>query len=73
MKVTIRDAARPDTILREWAVMPHLGLPHVGARILLPRAQYQPRQQTLRVVDYIWDLSPDDGGDIEVRMLVTAD
>lgn len=73
MKVTIRDAKRPDTVIREWPVVPHLGLPYIGARILLPRAQYQPRQQTLRVIDYIWDLAPADGGDLEVQMLVTGD
>lgn len=73
MKVTIREAKRPDTVIYEFPVHPHLGLPYVGARIRMPRATYQPNQRTARIVDYIWDLAADDSGDLEVRMLVAFD
>lgn len=73
MKVSIRDINRPDSVIGDFPIVPHLGLPHVGSRIRLPRGSYQPRQQVVRVVDYIWDLVADDTGDLDVRMLVTDD
>lgn len=71
MKVTVRDAKHPDLVIGEFPLFPHVGLPYVGVRIRMPRVGYQPRQRTVRVVDYIWDVVSDDTGDLDVRMLVT--
>lgn len=71
MKVSVRHVKHPDTVVAEFPVVPHLGLPYIGVQIRLPRGSYQPRQQAVRVVDYVWDLVSDDTGDLDVRMLVT--
>ncbi len=73
MKVSVRHAKEPDSIIGEFPIVPHLGLPYVGAQIRMPRTGWQPRQHVVRVVDYVWDIVSDDTGDLEVRMLVTDD
>lgn len=72
MKVTIRDADRPDTVIGELPPVPHLGLPRVGDRIRLARRGWNPTQPHMRVVDVLWDFDAEDTGEPEVRMLVTA-
>jgi hypothetical protein len=73
MKVTVRHVKQPDTVMQEFPIVPHLGLPYVGTKVRLPRSGYQPRQHVVRVIDYIWDLVADDTGDLHVRMIVTDD
>ena len=72
MKVTVRDVARPDAVLQEWQVHPHLGLPYVGTRVLLRRSAYQAKRKQAHVVDYLWVLPSDDESP-EVQMLVAVD
>jgi hypothetical protein len=71
VKVTVRDVRKPDEVIQDFPVVPHLGLPYVGTQLRLPRNSYQPRQPVVRVVDYVWDLVADGSGGLEVRMLVT--
>lgn len=73
MKVTIRDVKRPDHVIQDFTVVPHLGLPYVGVRINLSRHSYQPRKNAARVVDYVWHLADEAPAPVEIWMLVSLD
>lgn len=71
--MTIRDVKRPDYVMQDFTVIPHYGLPYIGTRIRLGRSAYQPKNQGVRVVDYVWMMADEAPTPVEVWMLVSID
>lgn len=73
MKVTVRDTDQPDRVVWTVPILPGLGIPAVGSRLVLKERAHHGGGQKAIVVDVVWRFATKEPSETEVDLLVKFD